>query len=148
MSSMLDQAIVDATALKEAAIKNAEQEILEKYSQDIREAVDALLEAIWIVEVGNDDRQSLALVAVHELVGDSIEPGGAAGVDVAKKVEHLEDALLATGDRQVLVELVGERDDANPIQVREADIGERSCHLHGVVQFQRRADKHRLGRVQ
>ena len=44
MSSMLDQAIVDATALKEAAIKNAEQEILEKYSQDIKEAVNALLE--------------------------------------------------------------------------------------------------------
>lgn len=44
MSSMLEQAIVDAAALKEAAVKNAEQEILERYSQDIREAVDALLE--------------------------------------------------------------------------------------------------------
>ena len=44
MSSMLEQAIIDANALKEAAIKNAEQEVLEKYSQDIKEAVDALLE--------------------------------------------------------------------------------------------------------
>ncbi len=44
MSSMLEQAIIDATALKEAAVRNAEQEILEKYSQDIKEAVDALLE--------------------------------------------------------------------------------------------------------
>ena len=32
MSNMLDQAIVDAEALKEAAIKNAETTIIEKYS--------------------------------------------------------------------------------------------------------------------
>ena len=44
MSSMLEQAIVDAAALKEAALKNAEQEVLERYSKDIKEAVDALLE--------------------------------------------------------------------------------------------------------
>lgn len=44
MSSMLSQAIVDAAALKEAALRNAEQQVLEKYSKDIKEAVDALLE--------------------------------------------------------------------------------------------------------
>tara|TARA_Y100000592_G_scaffold52565_1_gene83039 strand:- start:241 stop:1269 length:1029 start_codon:yes stop_codon:yes gene_type:complete len=43
MSSMLDQAIVDAKALKEAAIKSAESTIVEKYSQEIREAVDTML---------------------------------------------------------------------------------------------------------
>ena len=40
---MLDQAIVDAKALKEAAIKSAESSIIEKYSQEIREAVDTML---------------------------------------------------------------------------------------------------------
>lgn len=44
MSSLLEQAIIDATALKEAAIKNAENAILDKYSTDIREAVENLLE--------------------------------------------------------------------------------------------------------
>jgi hypothetical protein len=43
MSSMLDQAIVDAKALKEAAIKSAESAIVEKYSQEIRVAVDTML---------------------------------------------------------------------------------------------------------
>ena len=43
MSSMLDQAIVDAKALKEAAMKSAESSIIEKYSQEIREAVDTML---------------------------------------------------------------------------------------------------------
>jgi len=44
MSNMLEQAIVDATALKEAAVKNAEATILEKYSQEIKGAVDSLLD--------------------------------------------------------------------------------------------------------
>ena len=41
---MLEQAVVDAQELKEAAIKNAEQEVLEKYSGEIKEAVNSLLE--------------------------------------------------------------------------------------------------------
>ena len=42
--SLLKQAIVDAANLKEAALKNAEQLILEKYSSEIKTAVDSLLE--------------------------------------------------------------------------------------------------------
>ena len=42
--SLLKQAIVDASNLKEAALKNAEQLILEKYSNEIKTAVDSLLE--------------------------------------------------------------------------------------------------------
>jgi len=44
MSTMLEQAIVDAKALKEAAIKNAESALIEKYADSIRDAVDSLLE--------------------------------------------------------------------------------------------------------
>jgi hypothetical protein len=42
--SMLEQAIVDAKELREAAKANAEAEVLEKYSSQIKEAVDRLLE--------------------------------------------------------------------------------------------------------
>jgi hypothetical protein len=44
MSSLLEQAIIDATALKEAALKNAEAQVLEKYSTDVKEALRNLLE--------------------------------------------------------------------------------------------------------
>lgn len=44
MSSLLEQAIVDAKALKEAAYKNAETAVLEKYSVEIKDALKALLE--------------------------------------------------------------------------------------------------------
>ena len=43
MSNLLEQAIVDAKALKEAAMKNAESSILEKYSAEMKEVVDSLL---------------------------------------------------------------------------------------------------------
>jgi len=41
---MLEQAVIDAQALKEAAIKNAEQEVMDKYAGEIKEAVNSLLE--------------------------------------------------------------------------------------------------------
>ena len=43
-TSMLEQAIVDAEALKETALKSAESAILEKYSHEVREAISSLLE--------------------------------------------------------------------------------------------------------
>ena len=44
MSSMLEQAIVDAKALREAAVKSAESELLEKYADEMKQAVTSLLE--------------------------------------------------------------------------------------------------------
>jgi len=61
MSSMLDQAILDAVALKEAALKNAELMVLERYAPQIKEAVESLLE---------QDDEDLALA--DPLGGDSM----------------------------------------------------------------------------
>lgn len=64
-SSMLEQAVIDAQSLKEAAIKNAEREILEKYSSDVKQAVDALLE--------QDEMDPMAGMANNEpdeMIGD------------------------------------------------------------------------------
>tara|TARA_B100000519_G_C14243502_1_gene438522 strand:+ start:215 stop:1213 length:999 start_codon:yes stop_codon:yes gene_type:complete len=44
MSKMLEQAIVDATALKEAALKNAEAEIVEKYAPEVKKVMESILE--------------------------------------------------------------------------------------------------------
>ena len=51
MSSMLEQAIVDAAELREAAIKSAEASVVEKYSAEVREAVSRLLEQDEEVEL-------------------------------------------------------------------------------------------------
>ena len=44
MSEMLEQAIIDAEALKEAALKTAESAIVEKYSNEIKKTMNILLE--------------------------------------------------------------------------------------------------------
>ena len=44
MSSLLEQAIVDAKALKEAALKNAEATIIDKYSEEVKSTLGRLLE--------------------------------------------------------------------------------------------------------
>ena len=44
MSNMLEQAIVDAKALREAAVKSAESAIDEKYNDEVKDAISKLLE--------------------------------------------------------------------------------------------------------
>ena len=64
MSNMLEQAIVDAAALRQAALKNAEQSIIEKYAPQIKEAVEAMLET----EAGPSKRmyQGRTVEVIHE----------------------------------------------------------------------------------
>lgn len=50
MSKLLERAIVDAKALKEAALRNAEQLVIEKYSDEVKQAVNTLIEQ----ELGGD----------------------------------------------------------------------------------------------
>jgi hypothetical protein len=52
---MLEQAIVDAKALKEAALKNAEQAVIDKYSTEIKAAVEELLEGDQTKDVINEE---------------------------------------------------------------------------------------------
>ena len=56
MSTMLEQAIVDAKALREAAVKSAEAAIVEKYNDEVKDAVSKLLE--------QDDEMS-TVIRVH-----------------------------------------------------------------------------------
>jgi hypothetical protein len=44
MSTLLSEAIIDAKALRTAALKNAETAVIEKYSQEVKETLDNLLE--------------------------------------------------------------------------------------------------------
>ena len=44
MSSLLKEAIVDAKALRESALKNAETIVIEKYSSEVKETLEKLLE--------------------------------------------------------------------------------------------------------
>ena len=59
MSNLLDEALIDAEALRETALKNAEAVLLEKFSDQIRGAVDLILEAPEDEELGLGDEMDL-----------------------------------------------------------------------------------------
>ena len=72
MSSMLEQAIADAATLREQAIKNAEQSVLDKYSKQIKEAVDQMLE--------QDDAPQRAESIINEVEEELMEQEESAAV--------------------------------------------------------------------
>ena len=45
MSNLLEEAIIDAKALKEAAMKTAEKSIVEKYSDEVKSQINKILES-------------------------------------------------------------------------------------------------------
>jgi len=96
---MLEEAIVDATALKEAAIKNAENVIVEKYSADIKEAVESLLEAEGDPEAEEDDELSQVQndIPVGAMPTDSEEEIVVNFEDLRKIADAIEEKEEETG---------------------------------------------------
>ena len=103
MSDMLEQAIIDAEALKEAATKNAETLVLEKYSSQIKDAVESLLE---------QDDPMAGLEAELTQAADTATPGTPSATDApdapAEKssvMEHIPLAATAEDTDQVEIPL-------------------------------------------
>ena len=105
-SSMLEQAVIDAQALKEAAVKNAEQEVLEKYSGEIKEAVDILLE------------QEEDPIAVDPIVVDE-----ETGIDeIAEKIplKALDETKFAEDDEEIEFDLNALKEELNLTEEKES----------------------------
>ena len=96
MSNLLDQAIIDAEALKEVAKKNAEATILEKFSDQIKEAVEQILD-----EQPEDELEGAEETEAAELEGadvlDQLEPASAEGVEMCP-CPDVEDNVSVTVD--------------------------------------------------
>mgnify|MGYP001449384379 CR=1 FL=1 len=89
MSSMLEQAIIDAEQLKEAAQRNAEEAVIEKYQDEIRSAVETILEQEETFDAPMDEGAEMA-----------VDPNG----DLAF-VEELPSAQKADMDEVVTIDL-------------------------------------------
>ena len=83
MSKMLQEAIIDAEALKEAALRNAEQVIIEKYESEIKSAVTTLLEAPED-ELGLEEEDPLADPLGMDM---GMEPGMESDESVADQLD-------------------------------------------------------------
>ena len=82
MSNLLERAIVDAKALKEAALRSAEQLVIEKYSDEVKNAVNNIIEQDLGGDLGLD-------MGAEDALG--LEPTGEdpmAGIDTDNNAEE------------------------------------------------------------
>ena len=124
MSNLLKEAIVDAKALRDSALKNAEATIIEKYSQEVKNTMDQLLEqdeGLMGEEAGSDEvvAKNIPLAATDGL---SEEEG-----DIPNNMNEEGEEVPVTIDLQALQEAVAElssemnEDDTEESPLSEAD---------------------------
>ena len=106
MSSLLEQAIVDADALRTAALKNAEAVVVSKYATQIKEAVDALLEQ------PEEDEETGAMLGPDsdEDVG-KMPDAGQAGEELCPCPEEGEQQAFEISAKELLDAIRGEMGD-------------------------------------
>ena len=104
MSKMLEQAIIDAKALKEAALKNAEAEIVEKYAPEVKKVMESILEA-------EEDEMDMGIDTVEDPTAMSL-PLGATDGETACACPDEEEELDVVLDLPGLATLVADEEPA------------------------------------
>ena len=108
-STMLEQAIIDAKSLKEAAVKTAEEELLKKYSSQIKEAVENLLEQDEDPLTIGEDTSTETEDVVEELEMKALDGESNSDLEEGEMVELDLDAL-----KEELEENLEEKEIKNP----------------------------------
>jgi hypothetical protein len=94
MSKMLEQAIIDAKALKEAALKNAEAEIVEKYAPEVKKVMESILEAEED-EFGDEELPPMDVApAIEDPTAMGLPLGAAAGENACACPDEDEEVVL------------------------------------------------------
>ena len=123
MSSMLEEAIIDAEALKAAALKNAQTQVLERYQQEVSRAMSDILEQEDEDEMGAEDDMGMDLggdmgmdmggdESSHEELAGAIAaqlPPAALGIDVVPTdvptPADPDDMEAAPAEKEVVIDL-------------------------------------------
>ena len=146
MSSMLEQAIIDAEQLKETAQRTAEEAVIEKYQSEIKEAVNQILEqedtleedeAALVVDEGEaslvDELPSAQLMdeeevveinldQLEELMAQAMEEGSLDGSDLADRHDVAAE-ITALQEEEDLDEEIELDEDINDL-LEEEDLEE------------------------
>jgi hypothetical protein len=101
MSDMLEQAIIDAAALRDAATKNAETLVLEKFSNEIRNAVDVILEQ----EAPTDMEDPLLSFDSDAPSEPSDQAGASPATPESSVMQHIPLAATSASDEVVEISL-------------------------------------------
>ena len=127
MSSMLEQAMIDAEALRETAMKNAESIIIDKYSEDVKKAVQTLLEQDDLdfdldaesedetldSAAEDDGSSSVSVPSAHSAGGE----GGEEVEALQAAVDAAEDALEDVSDKLDVLTTVAQSGDDSEVEI-------------------------------
>ena len=94
MSTLLEQAIIDAEALREAAMKNAEASIVEKYSSEVKAAVESLLSEEFEEDLAEEEESDESSV-IKDIPYANVD--GKEAIKVHLDLEALERSLNEEG---------------------------------------------------
>lgn len=108
MSSIIEQAILDATQIREAALKTAENQIIEKYSVEIKEAMSSILE--------QEDGEEMAAAEVEDEVPEEVVAAPMADMKLCPCPDEEEETTIT-------LDLVALKDLADEAE-KEGDMGE------------------------
>mgnify|MGYP003640042106 CR=1 FL=1 len=151
MSNLLNEAIIDAKALKEAALMNAEAAVIKKYSAEVKQTLDTLLEqeeepltADPMADLGAEapamEEPPADLGPVPELGGEEelgLPPEGEEIADAAPDVPlsamdgvgssaaegaPVEFSVDLQALQEAVAELEGELDEEQDIEINEVDL--------------------------
>jgi len=148
MSSMLEQAIIDAEQLKETAQRTAEEAVIEKYQSEIKEAVSKILEqedpvaeeedAALVVDEGEvsivddlpsaqlaeeDDVVEINLDQLEELMAQEMQEGDLDPSDMLEREEVAEE-IEALTEEEDLDEEIELDEDIDDLLAEEEDLDE------------------------
>ena len=110
MSNMLEQAIIDAESLREAALKSAESAVIAKYSSEVKTAMQQILE--------QDDEE-----AVEVEIDSDTEEGSALEVVPASHDPEIEDDEIVVIDLDQII-AAADADDDEEVEVDALDIAD------------------------
>tara|TARA_R110002020_G_scaffold295713_1_gene511316 strand:- start:55083 stop:56213 length:1131 start_codon:yes stop_codon:yes gene_type:complete len=129
MSNLLKEAIVDAKALRDSALKNAESTIIEKYSDEVRETLEQLLEQDELGGLGAEPVEeetgsteevaaNIPLAATNDLNEDEGDipkgiPGEGEEIPVNVNLDALQEAVVA---------LENEIEESEEIDINEEEL--------------------------
>jgi hypothetical protein len=117
---MLEEAIIDAKALREAAIKNAESMVVEKYSDEVRSAVEKLLEQDPALE---DEPLDLGLDAEMEMAPEE-ESSVMANIPMAHNPEEEDEIVVVDLDQIIAAANAEEADEDQEFELDAEEIAD------------------------
>ena len=131
MSSILEEAVIHANTLREAAIKNAEQIVIEKYSSDIKDAVEKLLEGTEeIMEavpfahedlLESEEKKSQIKIPVKDITGQE-ETSQGMNEEIDIDLEQIK-SILSEDTQEESIELEEDNELEEEIELEEDQAG-------------------------